>query len=208
MRFKSCSAVAKALAASFALLGAGSAASAVTLASGANTGPLPSPYSFAVSFDNVVNATTGSLSFDLLGYGSLDGINRYVDVFTLTVNGARVFGGSFNMGGGGKSQAWGPAGMTWSTITNGCATNPCTADTFEGGSTHVEMPISLRSGENWLRFAYASPTSPRGQGQKAGDEAWGVESYTVTAVPEPETYAMLLAGLGLMGLMTRRRRRI
>ena len=28
---------------------------------------------------------------------------------------------------------------------------------------------------------------------------------TVTAVPEPETYAMLLAGLGLMGGIARRR---
>lgn len=31
-------------------------------------------------------------------------------------------------------------------------------------------------------------------------------SVTVTAVPEPETYAMLLAGLGLMGGIARRRK--
>jgi len=30
-------------------------------------------------------------------------------------------------------------------------------------------------------------------------------SYTVTPVPEPETYAMLLVGLGLMGAVVRRR---
>ena len=30
--------------------------------------------------------------------------------------------------------------------------------------------------------------------------------YSVTAVPEPETYAMLLAGLGVLGAVTRRRR--
>jgi hypothetical protein len=29
----------------------------------------------------------------------------------------------------------------------------------------------------------------------------------ITAVPEPETYAMFLAGLGLMGMMSRRRMR-
>lgn len=32
-------------------------------------------------------------------------------------------------------------------------------------------------------------------------------AYTVTAVPEPEAYAMLLAGLGLMGAIARRRSR-
>jgi hypothetical protein len=35
---------------------------------------------------------------------------------------------------------------------------------------------------------------------------WGEQgSLTVTAVPEPETYAMLLVGLGLMGAIARRR---
>jgi hypothetical protein len=36
--------------------------------------------------------------------------------------------------------------------------------------------------------------------------AWAVRDGDVTsAVPEPETYAMLLAGLGLLGFMARRR---
>lgn len=30
------------------------------------------------------------------------------------------------------------------------------------------------------------------------------QTFNVTAVPEPETYAMLLAGLGLIGFMSRR----
>ena len=33
-----------------------------------------------------------------------------------------------------------------------------------------------------------------------------VDNFTVSAVPEPETYAMLLAGLGLVGAFTRRRK--
>lgn len=33
-----------------------------------------------------------------------------------------------------------------------------------------------------------------------------LDNVTVTAVPEPETYAMLLAGLGLMGAVVRRRK--
>lgn len=36
--------------------------------------------------------------------------------------------------------------------------------------------------------------------------AWAVRPGDVAAVPEPETYALLLAGLGLVGVATRRRR--
>jgi hypothetical protein len=46
-------------------------------------------------------------------------------------------------------------------------------------------------------------------GSVSGGQLPGVSlvaaNYTVTAVPEPETYAMLLAGLGLMGTIARRR---
>ena len=37
---------------------------------------------------------------------------------------------------------------------------------------------------------------------------WALGSANVTAVPEPEAYAMILAGLGLVGAIARRRRRI
>lgn len=36
--------------------------------------------------------------------------------------------------------------------------------------------------------------------------AWAVRNGDVAAVPEPETYGMFLAGLGLVGLMARRRK--
>ena len=39
-------------------------------------------------------------------------------------------------------------------------------------------------------------------------DAVSVTEVDVPAVPEPETYAMLLAGLGLMGFMTRRARKL
>ncbi len=41
-----------------------------------------------------------------------------------------------------------------------------------------------------------------------GGTAMGYTFLTVTAVPEPETYAMLLAGLGMTGWMVRRRKHL
>ncbi len=203
MKIKSKAFTARVLAASIALLGAGSA-SAEILASGSYPGSHESPGSYTISFDAI--ATAANLTFDLVGFASLDGLNGYTDIFTLAVNGANVFFGTFNMGGGGLSLASGPAGATWSTVTNGCATNPCTDATWLGGTTHVSLPISLLGGSNTIKFAYLSPNGPFAGPQGTGDEGWGIGQYTVTAVPEPETYAMLLAGLGIVGLMARRRR--
>jgi len=42
-------------------------------------------------------------------------------------------------------------------------------------------------------------------GVDAGFIVSSIASVTVTPVPEPETYAMLLAGLGLVGFAARRK---
>ena len=43
-------------------------------------------------------------------------------------------------------------------------------------------------------------------GQSEFWHGFNVGSASVSAVPEPETYAMMLAGLGLMGAIARRRK--
>lgn len=161
------------------------------------------PGKISIDFDSA--ATAANLSFELLGFGSLDGLNAYADFFTLAVNGTTLFMGTFNMGGGGYSLAWGAPGATWTTTTNGC-TGPCTDTTWQGGSTDVSLPISLISGQNNITFSYRSPRGIFAGRQGLDDEGWGIGRYLVTAVPEPETYAMLLAGLGIVGIMARRRR--
>lgn len=62
--------------------------------------------------------------------------------------------------------------------------------TWPGGITGAGWAFTMNSPTNWL------PTS--GNDNPA--------ARITTAVPEPETYAMLLAGLGLMGAMARRRK--
>lgn len=192
-----------ALAASLALFGA-TPASAAILAQGSDPFIHASPGFFKLSFDSA--ATLANLSFDLVGNKSLDGFNAYTDIFSLAVNGANVFFGTFNMGGGGTSYAVGPSGSSWTTTTFGCATNPCTDTTWAGGLTEISLPISLQSGRNTIIFSYFSPRGPFAGPQGKGDESWTVSNYLITAVPEPETYAMMLAGLGIVGFMARRRK--
>jgi len=54
---------------------------------------------------------------------------------------------------------------------------------------------------NWL-FAYED-----GDDFDYNDMAVKVESIVANPIPEPETYALMLAGLGVMGYMNRRRKR-
>jgi hypothetical protein len=45
-----------------------------------------------------------------------------------------------------------------------------------------------------------------GTAAAGGGSYWGAVTLTTAPIPEPETYAMMLAGLGLMGFVARRRR--
>ena len=89
-------------------------------------------------------------------------------------------------------------GVTYESVTKGKLANweAVSTQTFESGATKVRFTI-----ENLL-FANA--------GSKTGysfiEKKYA--SLTVSAVPEPESYAMLLAGLGIIGAVARRRKMV
>ncbi len=62
--------------------------------------------------------------------------------------------------------------------------------------------LNLTSYDFYFRYLVVDEANP---GVIKADQFY-VSSVTVTPVPEPETYAMLVAGLGLMGFVARRRR--
>ena len=86
------------------------------------------------------------------------------------------------------------------------------------GQADVGPVKNLQSHVYWFGLAYAphpavyawdfDPASGHQGGRGQGGEfyAWAVRPGDVAAVPEPETYAMFLAGLAVMGRALRRRR--
>lgn len=147
---------------------------------------------------------TGLATFHLDGFNTLDGDNYWIDVFTLSVNGTQAFSGTWDLGGGGSNAVLYDA--------SGAAVVSNYATVFDnGGSLDVTLPVALLAGSNTLTFSYASPTTFNGTDragfQGTGDEGWGLGQVTVAApVPEPASAALLLAGLGALGFLGRRRR--
>jgi hypothetical protein len=169
--------------------------------SGPDSSVLSIPESYSWKFESVAADPAATLSFVLTGFNTVDGFNDYADVFQLSVNGTAIGWGAFNLGGGGTS-AWFGTGTAVNSNGSSSATGR------NGGSvTFSGVAIGLKAGSNTINFGYTPVGAFNGvSGQSMNDESWQVSKAIVTAVPEPETYAMLLAGLGVMGAIARRRK--
>ncbi|WP_332687439.1 PEP-CTERM sorting domain-containing protein [Devosia sp.] len=172
----------------------------------------------AISFNGVTGgdasvtdySTDGLLSFDL------DFSSFAPTTLSYTIDAADLLGGglSFNavlrnlIGAGGV----GVEGYSFS-LSSGLFGNLGTVTRQFGGTSSTSFSgsnalVSFSS----LEFLDVEIGDPLGHG--GGQMNWLIGglnagdslSLTVTAVPEPETYALLLSGLGMVGWLTRRRR--
>ncbi len=125
----------------------------------------------------------------------------------------------------------GPPGCDWSSGGTDCGQNPVPESgemaymyyvnlgNIEGAAlANVGPFINLQNYSYWYSTASAAPAYPGEvwaftnyggiQYEDPPDldfHAWAVRDGDVAAVPEPETYAMMLVGLGLVGAAARRR---
>jgi len=66
--------------------------------------------------------------------------------------------------------------------------------------------VTAASAESFISSAFGYHVGAGYADSTGRGASFGITSYNVAAIPEPEIYAMLLAGLGLMGFVARRRR--
>ena len=74
-------------------------------------------------------------------------------------------------------------------------------DTYAGSNTVSLAAAGTSLVKYYVSFVLDTSTLPQAD---TLHPSWG--TFTVTSVPEPETYAMMIAGLGLMGFTARRRK--
>ncbi|NYE60511.1 hypothetical protein FHW58_001663 [Duganella sp. 1224] len=118
---------------------------------------------------------------------------------------------SLDLRGNGSQNMTAPAGYYTYTFWG-----QYTESVYQQGSTaHFSLTlgnVSLGTNTVGISSYYGYSTPPAGQ-QYTTNEYGNYTTFTthavsaVTAVPEPETYAMMLAGLGAVGMLARRRRR-
>lgn len=163
----------------------------------------PNPYSLGFEF-----SLSGTTSIDALAYfHDGTGSDHQVGLWdtaghllaSTTIHSTDTLNGHFNY-----------AAITKLTLSAG---NYVIGGTYLGGSAPAPVNltgVTTTTGYSWVRDLQLSGTGlsfPTQNSGGYGQNGIAVVNFSVTAVPEPETYAMLIAGLALTGAVLRRRNR-
>lgn len=109
---------------------------------------------------------------------------------------------------------WGPTKGTFNQVTDNGVGNLPGAAYNSGSHTNALVPFYAKGAGSELFAQYLTGTDPQIAGQYGVSTAFNqyIDNTNVfkvmdaaMPVPEPETYALMLAGLGLVGFMARRR---
>jgi len=147
---------------------------------------------------SIINVTGGNfnLYFD-------SNVNRNFGSDSGFTDGASILSGTI-LGGMGSAVAAG--GMVFGVTDITVQVNSYNTTVFEPDTIAGAGGIfTLRLGSPFDAALLGSVTSVNGNAVNAGDFLFAADGNIALAVPEAETYAMMLAGLGLVGFMARRR---
>jgi len=160
-------------------------------------------FNFSYSFDPNNTGDGNALSLTGSFSGNLTGsIISSISNFSVSLNGAS-FSGPL-LGGG-----WNSATQAFDSSVAPVVSSNVALDNFIFADTDVSTNPSGVSNYFWftggqlfaINFNQSDATGNAISGFESADPA----KWTVAAVPEPSSYAMLLAGLGLMVMVMRRR---
>lgn len=151
-----------------------------------------------------------NLSFLFAAIDSLDGTGTFPsgDFFHIKLDGSTIFRESFANATPSQIQSYvAPAGVTLARHADLGFGGP--------GGFYTDSAYNLGADPVFQNIAHNGSTATftfliEGEGiQDLSDESWAMDnlSVSVSAVPEPQTYALLLAGLGVLGWAARRRSR-
>ena len=151
--------------------------------------------------------TSVNLSFDMYAIRSLDGNHEFCcgpDAFKVTVDGVTVLLDSTFTTWSGNTQDYPTVGSAHGSGSIGTSADAFGYGLYFGGADIYRFSFDVPSTASSIKFSFSGNTD-----QDWADEGFGIDNVKVStsAVPEPSTYALMIAGLGLGGLMARRRAR-